>query len=185
MHGCVRMRRPGRPIGGYCILGELFQKIFIFIVHSNYAASSNRASVFPVPRIYRQYQLYSSYTNRVTNQIFDDVTSMDIGNLKKYFANSLSSLPKIKHRRPVLKFWKRIHNTWKIQVIYDTKKEQSKRKTRRCCVYNPPGNVAKATVRILEPRISWTFPAHRFNPLLSLLAVNTGNIRGSRPTGSF
>ena len=77
-HGCVRMRRPGRPIGGYCILGELFQKIFIFIVHSHYAASSNRASVFPVPRIYRQYQLYSSYTNRVSNQIFDDVTSMGI-----------------------------------------------------------------------------------------------------------
>ena len=30
---------------------------------------------------------------------------------KIYFANYLPSLLKIKHCRPVLKFWKRIHNT--------------------------------------------------------------------------
>ena len=123
-HGCVRMRRPGRPIGGYCILGKLFQKIFIFYcaLELRSLASSNRASVFPVPRICQQYQSYSSYTNRVSNQIFDDV--MGIWNLKKYFANSLPSILKIKHCRPVLKFWKRIHNTWKIHVIYNTKKKQ-------------------------------------------------------------
>jgi hypothetical protein len=74
-HGCVRMRRPGRPIGGYCILEKLFHKIFIFYcaLELRSLASSNRASVFPVPRICQQYQSYSSYTNRVSNQIFDDV----------------------------------------------------------------------------------------------------------------
>jgi hypothetical protein len=51
------------------------------------------------------------------------------------------------------------------------KKKQQKRKTRRCCVENQTGNVPKATIRILETRTSWTFSAHRFNPLLSLLAV--------------
>ena len=125
-HGCVRMRRPDRPIGGYCILGKLSGNYLSFILHSNYAASSNRASVFPVPRICRQYQSYSSYTNRVSNQIFDDV--MGIWNLKKYFANSLPSLSKIKHCRPVLKFWERIHNTWKNKyVIYNTKKRNNKK----------------------------------------------------------
>ena len=128
---CTRMRRPGRPIGGYCILGKLFQKIFIFYCALelrsllNLVASSNRASVFPVPRICRQYQLYSSYTNRVSNQIFDDV--MGIWNLKKYFANFLPSLSKIKHCRPVLKFWKRIHNTWKTISYMLYKKRNNKR----------------------------------------------------------
>jgi hypothetical protein len=37
-------------------LENFSRKYLFFIVHSNYAASSNRASVFPVPRICRQYQ---------------------------------------------------------------------------------------------------------------------------------
>jgi hypothetical protein len=118
----------------YCVLGvavslgNFSRKDLFFIVHSNYAASSNRASVsriFPVPRICWQYQSHSSYTNRVSNQIFDDV--MGIWNLKKYFANSLSSLSKIRHCRPVLKFWKRIHNTWKKYTLCTIQKKNNKR----------------------------------------------------------
>jgi hypothetical protein len=52
----VVVRRPGRPIGGYYILVKLFQKVFMFycaleLYIPSYTASSNRASVFPVPRI--------------------------------------------------------------------------------------------------------------------------------------
>jgi hypothetical protein len=70
---CVYTHLPLGGIGGYCILGKLFQKIFIFYcaLELRSLASSNRASVFPLPRICRQYQSYSS--NPVSNQIFDDV----------------------------------------------------------------------------------------------------------------
>jgi hypothetical protein len=69
------------------------RKYLFFIVHSNYAASSNRAQYFRCPEFVDNIssQLFSSYTIRVSNENFDDV--MGIWNLKKYYVNSLPSFP--------------------------------------------------------------------------------------------
>ena len=107
---CTRMRRPGRPIGGHCILGKLFPE---------YIYCSLCIRTTQPHRIARQYFRCLEFVDNINHirriqiefqtKFLTTLWAFEI--LKKYFADSLPSLSKIKHCRPVLNFWERIHNT--------------------------------------------------------------------------
>jgi hypothetical protein len=106
------MRRPGRPIGGYCILGKLFQTIFIFYCALELRSLiESRVSISGTPNLLTVSVLNNIRRIQIEFRTKFLTTLWTFEIYKKYFANSSPSLLKIEHCRPVLKFWKRIHNT--------------------------------------------------------------------------
>ena len=92
------------------------ENIYFFIVHSNDTYHGTQPH-----RIARQYFRRPEFVDNINHicrtgiqiefptKFLTTLWPFEIS--KIYFANSLPSILKIKHCRPVLKFWKRIHNT--------------------------------------------------------------------------